>query len=63
MTLIVTLEDGRSEAIFVPEGMDEARYLNAFVNAEHPFNKEWVALASGEYVQRRFIVAIRRGRE
>ncbi len=42
MTLIATLEDGRSEAIFVPEGMDEDRYLDAFVSARHPFDKPWV---------------------
>jgi len=64
MTLIVTLEDGRSEAIFVPEGMDENQYLDAFVSGRHPFeNKPWVKLATGEYVRHGFIVAIRRGRE
>lgn len=59
MTLIVTLGDGRSEAILVPEGMREEGYLEAFLKGRHPFNQPWVKLASGEYVRHSFIVAIR----
>jgi hypothetical protein len=61
MTLIVTMQDGRSEAMLVPEGMSEANSLEAFLHARHPFNTPWVKLVSGEYVRYSHIVAIRPG--
>jgi hypothetical protein len=62
VTLIVTLEDGRTDALIVPEGMKEEGYLSAFLRREHPFNKSpWIKLGSGEYVRYSFIVSIRHG--
>jgi hypothetical protein len=63
MTLIVTLQDGRSEAMLVPEGMTDKNALDAFVNERHPFNNRWVKLLSGEYVRHSQIVAIRSGQD
>ena len=63
MTLIVTLQDGRRETIYVQEGVTDEAALEAFVRERHPFDAPWVKLASGEYVRHSFIVSIRSGHE
>jgi hypothetical protein len=59
MTLVVTLQDGRTGALMVPEGMQQDHALTFFVEERHPFAKPWIKLVSGEYVRKSFVVSIR----
>jgi hypothetical protein len=61
MTLIVTLRDGRQEAIQVPPSLKDNDALFAFTHAQGPFQEPWVRLLSNEYVRMEFIVSVRVG--
>ena len=58
MTLAVTLQDGRTESVEVPDGMTNEKALEAFVLGHKPFSHEWVKLVSGGYVRHGFIVVV-----
>lgn len=62
-TLLVRLAEGSNgeRRIPVPEGVEAAEYLNAFLKRRSPFDGDWVELAGGEYVRYGFIVSVRIG--
>jgi hypothetical protein len=61
MNLVVKLAEGGNgnEHIEVPEGTEPGDYLNAFLRRESPFDGDWVALTSGEWVRYSYIVRVR----